>query len=238
MSKKTSFYLYSAAHPDGFMFTETSERRGELESSGEWFDHPNNVPGKERQDDIEGSDQHKGQVRTATNTVLNEQGATGEPRYTLAEILHSSTSMFSIDQLMGEAAKHNVILARNSEGGALEAVSLKPAKPADQPNPPATPSVKRVTSVSYDNEAVAAMVLRGNTEPLRHEHFVALAKLLGIKHHKVKQPDLIVKLKAALEGAQPPQQDGGTGEGDETDDDEVVLGDDGKPVAPLQPNKD
>jgi hypothetical protein len=237
MSKKTSFYLYSADHPNGFMFSETSERRAELEASGEWFDHPNKVPGRT----IDGNEQASGaerehQVLTSTNTVRNEQGATGEPRYTLAEILHSSTSMFSLDQLMGEAAKHDVILARNSEDSTLEAVVLEVVKPLDQPNPPATPPVKRPTSVVYDNEAVAAMIQSGNTDPLNHGHLVALAKLLGVKHHKVRQPDLLAALKAALASPQPPQRDGTERDRQELAEAESQA--DGTHVPPLKPKTD
>lgn len=228
MSKKTSFYLFSAAHPGGFMFTETSERRKELVDDAEWFEHPDEVPAQ--------STQYEGPM-TGSNLVDtdNAQGNTSEPRYTLAAILHSSVSMFSVDQLAGEASKHNLVLATVAEDGSLSLV-----KGADEPKPSAAAPIKRDSQVSYDNEAVAAMILRGNTEPLKHEHFVALAKALNVKTHKVKQADLVVQLKAVLEGSQPPQQDGGADETEsaDEDDDEVVLGTDGKPVPPLKPNTD
>jgi len=227
MSKKTSFYLYTAAHRDGFLFNETSERRAELVNDAEWFEHPNEVPKAEPAAGNDGPQTGQAQLDA------NEQGNTSEPRYTLAQILHSSVSLFSIAQLAGEAMKHQLVLASVADDG-----SLSLAKGADEPKAPPVPPIKRETPVAYDNEAVAAMVLRGNTEPLRHEHFVALAKLLGVKHHKVKQADLIVQLKAVLEGAQPPQRPADEADEEEANEDEVVLGDDGKPVAPLKPNTD
>lgn len=233
MSKKTSFFLFSAAHRGGFMFTETSEQREQLVSGGEWFEHPDAVPAQSAEG-AGNATQYEG-AQTFTN---NATAAPGDPHFTLAEILHSSVSLFSIAQLAGEAMKHNLVLATVGEDGALALV-----KGEDEPAPAPTPQVKRETAVAYDNEAVAAMILSGNTDPLQHSHFVALAKALDVKTHKVKQADLIANLKATLQSGTPPQRPAGEAvdgdeEENEEEDDEIVLGADGKPVPPLKPNTD
>ncbi len=220
-----SFYLFNKDHPRGRLFTVGSEV--ELVASGDWFDHPDKVTGDN------GANQQTLTARAGDGPEPTQ--APGDPRYTLAEILAPNTSFFTLPQLAEEASKHGMVLAYALSDGSFKLAPIQPEVTKAPATPPAKPK-----EIAYDNEAVAAMVLRGNTEPLKHEHLVSLAKLLGVKSHKVKQPDLIATLKATLQAGTPPETKPGE-DGDDAqheDDDEVVLGTDGKPVAPLKPKTD